>query len=282
MLIGRGLIVEDVGTAESFLTHVSYFRFAAYLKPLEADHETHQFKAGATFEQAVSMYGFDVELRRIIFSAMQKIEISLRSNIIHHFSLAKGPFWFFDESCAADKHNFLENMNSIERELQRTKEEFIKEHYLKYGSTAFPPAWKTLELASFGCLTKLFVNFTDIKAKKRIARIYGLPQHEILESWMKSVIALRNACAHHARVWNRTMPRMPQLPVRLRDRWINVADAAPNRLYAVLSCVAYWLNGIDSANTFVNDFKALLRKYPSIDPAAMGMPIGWASEPLWQ
>ena len=282
LLQSRGLAITVPKDAETFLRHVSYFRFAAYLKPLEADHDSHQFKPGATFEQAVSLYNFDQELRRLIFTAMQKIEISLRSHIIHHFSLVHGPFWFFDESCAFDKHNFLENMNSIERELQRTKEEFIKEHNKKYGSSGFPPAWKTLELVSFGCLTKLFINFTDIKTKKKIARAYGLPQHEILESWMKSIIALRNACAHHARIWNRTMPRMPQLPSRLRGKWIAVATATPNRPYAVLSCVAYWLNAIDPANTFAADFKALLTRYPNVDPAAMGAPRGWEEEPLWE
>ena len=282
LLQSRGLAVLNQNAAESFLRHVSYFHFAAYLKPLEADHDSHRFKANATFEQAVALYNFDVELRKLIFDAMQKIEISLRSHIIHHFSLAHGPFWFFDETCAIDKHNFLENMNSIERELQRSKEEFIKEHNKKYGSMGFPPAWKTLEVVSFGCLTKLFINFTDIKTKKKIARAYNLPQHEILESWMKSIIALRNACAHHARIWNRTMPRMPQLPTRLAGKWITVASTPPNRPYAALSCLVYWLNAIDPANTFAADFKSLFAKYPSVDPAAMGATRDWKEEPLWE
>ena len=282
LLQSRGLAITDTKAAESFLLHVSYFRFAAYMKPLEADHDSHRFKPSATFEQAFALYNFDAELRKLVFDAMQKIEISLRSHIIHYFSLAHGPFWFFDEACAIDKHNYLENMNSIERELQRTKEEFIKEHNKKYGDAGFPPAWKTLEVVSFGCLTKLFINFTDIKTKKKIARAYKLPQHEILESWMKSIIALRNACAHHARIWNRTMPRMPQLPTRLGGKWISAASTQPNRPYAVLSCLAYWLNAIDPANTFAADFKALLARYPSVDPAAMGVARGWENEPLWK
>ncbi len=46
--------------------------------------------------------------------------------------------------------------------------------------------------------------------------------------------------------------------------------------------IAYWLNSINPANTFTKDIKALLTKYPVADPAAMGVPRGWQSEPLWQ
>ena len=65
---------------------------------------------------------------------------------------------------------FLENLNAIDREIKRSKEDFIKEHFAKYNRPDFPPAWKTLELVSFGTLSKLYYNFSDNKIKKRIAR----------------------------------------------------------------------------------------------------------------
>ncbi len=42
------------------------------------------------------------------------------------------------------------------------------------------------------------------------------------------------------------------------------------------------LNSINPQNTFVQDFKSLLKKYSSVQPAMMGFPRGWESEPLWQ
>ena len=50
----------------------------------------------------------------------------------------------------------------------------------------------------------------------------------------------------------------------------------------MLCCIAYWLNSIDSQNTFADDFKALLSKYPNVDTGAMGAPRGWEEEPLWK
>ena len=139
-----------------------------------------------------------------------------------------------------------------------------------------------LELVSFGCLTKLYMNFADTPVKKRIARSFGVAKYEALESWMRAVNALRNSCAHHARVWNRTMTMIPMLPPVMRNPWVCVNGIVQTSPYAIFCCIAYWLNGIDAQNTFAADLKALLAKYPTVDAAAMGFPQGWAGEPLWR
>ncbi len=278
----KGLEITDEKKARFFLENVSYFRFNAYLRPLELTDESGRFKSGSSFEKAVSLYEFDSRLRLLVFSAIQKIEVSLRSKIINQFSLAHGAFWFMDADKAVDKHKFTENLGALERELQRSKDDFIKEHYEKYGKDSFPPSWKLLDLASFGCLTKLYFNFIDTPIKKKIARSYGVPQHEILESWMKAVNALRNACAHHGRIWNRAMPVMPQMPVSLKQDWIAERPQVANRFYAVFCCIAYWLNAVAPDNTLVSDFKNLLSEYPNVDTAAMGFTSKWKEERLWK
>ena len=202
-LANDGLVINNAIAAKHFLNNVSYFRFAPYLRIFEDSTDPRHFKAGATFEQAAMLYSFDVELRSLLFSAIQRIEIALRSRIIHQFSLAHGPFWFYDPALAVDKHKFTDNLATLEREYRRSKEDFIGEHKRKYGSDDYPPAWKMLELASFGTLTKLYYNFSDTKVKKQIARSFGVSKPMALESWMMVINMLRNNCAHHARVWNR-------------------------------------------------------------------------------
>ena len=89
-----GLIIADEAKAEKTLGEVSYFRFAAYLRPMEADKQTHQFKPNSTFENAVALCEFDSALRQILFAVIQRIEVALRAKIIHHFSMVHGAFWF--------------------------------------------------------------------------------------------------------------------------------------------------------------------------------------------
>lgn len=277
-----GLIIADEAFAEKILGEVSYFRLAAYLRPMEADKGTHQFKPDSTFENAVSLYEFDNTLRQYLFAAIQRIEVALRSKIIQHFSMKYGAFWFMEMSLHINEHRFLENLSFLDKELQRSKEDFIREHFCKYDKPEFPPAWKTLELASLGTLSKLYYNFADKKVKKCIAREFNLPHHEVLESWMRSLAALRNHCAHHSRLWNRRLNATPQMNMRMRGHWIANHQVDANKLYAVLCCIAYWLDAMKYGDDFKFCIFQLLHAYPSVDTAAMGFPKGWEKEQLWE
>lgn len=277
-----GLIIPDEAKAEKILGEVSYFRFAVYLRPMEIDKQTHQFKPNSTFENAVALYEFDGALRQLLFAAIQRIEVALRAKIMYHFSMVHGAFWFMQMDLHENEHRFLENLNALDREVQHSKEDFIKEHFRTYDKPEFPPAWKTLELASFGTLSKLYYNFSDNKVKKRVAREFNLPQHEILESWMRSLSALRNYCAHHARLWNRYLNATPQMNVNLRGAWITNDQVDSNKLYAILCCIAYWLDAMGYGNEFKTNLKHTISLYPSVDVAAMGFPSEWENEPLWK
>ncbi|MCQ2361038.1 MAG: Abi family protein [Paludibacteraceae bacterium] len=281
LLKGRGLSIPNEEYAHTILEHISYYRFASYLRPMETDKSTHKLYPDATFDKVLSLYHFDASLRLLVFNAIQEIEISLRSRMIQEFSMKYGAFWFFDESHFVDKHRFVESINVLDKELLRSKDEFIKEHIAKYGKLEFPPSWKTLELTSFGTLSKLFANFSDNKLKKEIARSYGIPQHEIFESWTASIVPLRNCCAHHGRLWNKKFPITPLLPSRMRSAWISDVSIPNNKLYAILCCVMYLLNAIDANNSFAKDVTNLITTNPYINISAMGFPSKWRNETLW-
>ena len=87
MLQQRGLIISDRDLALKLLSSISYFRLASYWKRFEIDTNTHQFVNGTRLEDIISLYNFDKELRTIIFTAIQDIEVALRTRIIHFFSL---------------------------------------------------------------------------------------------------------------------------------------------------------------------------------------------------
>ena len=282
LLKARGLSISNESYAQRILCTISYFRLAGYFRPMEMDRQSHRFKSGATFENAVLLYNFDTSLRELLFKAISRIEIALRTKMIQHFSLLHGAFWFADKELSKSESMFQENLNRVERELHLTKEEFIKEHFNKYDSPPFPPAWKTLEIVSFGILSKMYRNFRDTKAKKDVARSLDLPQHKILESWAASLSALRNYCAHHARMWNRNYPITPAIPAKLKNAWIQNTAVADNKLYIQICCIAYLLNNVNQGNTFTQTLKNLISDYPNVDTTAMGFPKNWQEEPLWK
>lgn len=282
LLKSRCLVVSDENKALECLKRVSYFRLANYFHPMEKDKVNHIFKPNSQFDNAIDLYNFDRDLRMLLFSAVQSLEIGLRTKMIHHISLKYGAFWFMDASLFQNQDIFQNCLKQVKQELSRTKEDFIIDHFTKYDTPDVPPVWKTLEITSFGTLSKLFCNLSDNVLKKAIAREFSLPQHKVFESWIKSAVALRNCLAHHSRVWNRVYPIKPQIPSRLRSTWITNTTLQSNKLYPQLCCLQYIQNAMCPINGFCGQLKSLLNQHPNIDVAAMGFPTNWQNEPLWK
>src|SRR6056297_4290698 len=85
-LKSRGLIIEKPIEVAKYLRTIGYYRLSGYWWPLQSDKIEHSFKDGARFSQVISLYKFDSELRWLLFKAIEKIEISLRSNLVYHIS----------------------------------------------------------------------------------------------------------------------------------------------------------------------------------------------------
>ena len=281
MLRERGLIISDDSQAVECLKVVSYFRLANYLRPMETDKLVHAFKPNSYFDNAVDLYVFDKELRMLIFDAVQSVEIALRSKMIHYISLQYGAFWIFEESLFDDTLIYNTCVQRIRQEVERSREDFIIDHFEKYTEPSFPPVWKTLEVVTFGTLSKLFNNFKDNRLKKRIAREFNLPQHLILENWIKCTVIMRNQLAHHTRVWNRNFPYIPQTNVPLRGAWITHCTQQSHKLYPYLCCIQYLLDSINPENNFSQNLNDLLEKHPNVDVSAMDFPQDWKTEELW-
>ena len=157
----------------------------------------------------------------------------------------------------------------------------ISEYYNNYTAPSFPPAWKTLEVVSFGTLSKLFCNFKDNSVKKKVAKEFLLPQYLYLENWIKCIAVLRNACAHHARIWNRRFPTMPIMPKYLPSQWVVTGNFRPNKLYHQLCCLAYLEQSIAANGSFSKRLLKLIYKSESVNTRSMGFPQEWKNEPLW-
>lgn len=283
LLKQRGLLVTNEEEALKQLHSISYFRLASYWRIMEEpDSINHQFLPGSNLDKVIRLYLFDKKLRTLIFTSIQDIEIALRTRVIQHFSLKYGAFWFMDELLFKDKRIFQNCLESIQKEVNRSNEDFLKEHFAKYNAPPLPPVWKTMEVVSFGTLSKLYCNFGDTEVKKAVARSFGLPQYLYLESWMKCAAVLRNYCAHHARLWNRRFPIMPHLPKKLPLKWIGTSALRPMKLYAQLCYLAYLEQNICPNSDFNKEVFVLLHDKPQTLTKAMGFPKDWQKEPLWK
>jgi abortive infection bacteriophage resistance protein len=280
LLKDRGLTIDNDNKALYLLEHVSYYRLSGYWYPLLADKTNHIFKPDATFDIAFKIYCFDRELRRLVLAEIEKIEVAVRAKITYILSETKGAFWFQDAILFSNPVSHADTLSKIGDEFARSDEDFIKAFKNKY-TNPLPPSWITMEITSFGSLSMLYKNLKPGFEKREVSHHFGLADG-VFETWLHSLVYLRNVCAHHTRLWNRAMRITAKIPLSPKRQWLNNATISNDRTYFILCMIIYLLQTVNPKNTFAKRFKNLLEKYPNIDVKALGFPAGWNTEPLWQ
>lgn len=276
----RGLAVENDQKALFLLENVSYYRLSGYWYPLLADKQNHIFKPTATFNTAFNIYCFDKELRKLVLSELEKIEVAVRAKMIYVLSHKHGSFWFQNPIIFKSPTEHARTITAIEKEFKRSDEEFIRAFKNKYIEP-LPPSWMILEITSFGSLSRLYQNLLPSKEKREIAHHFGLAD-TVFETWLHSIVYLRNVCAHHTRLWNRIMQITPQNPRKPHFDWIITPNITNNRTYFMLCMIKYLLQTVHPNNTLKEKILALSNKYTNISFSAMSFSNNWQNEPLWK
>jgi abortive infection bacteriophage resistance protein len=275
----RGMKFTDEEKALHLLKNIGYYRFSGYWYPLLENKQTSVFKPEATFEAAFNLYKFDRELRKLIIGELEKIEVAVRIQMTYSLSVAHGSFWMDDENLFVNPVKYRATLEKINSEMQRSDEEFIRAFAAKY-SNPLPPSFITLEIASFGVLSKLYENLKSDVAKREISQTFGLADMVFI-SWLHGLTYIRNVCAHHSRLWNRLLQIQPLFPRHTHHTWLTDRSVCNNHIYYILSMILYFLNTVNPNHSFKQKLKDLFEKYPNVDKAAMGFPATWRTEPLW-
>jgi len=277
------LIIPDYAKAAHDLSNISYYRLRAYTYSFQDNNNPdHAFRAGTTFDQVFNVYLFDRALRILVFDAIERIEIALRTQIIYQFALSYGSHWHENSALYSRTNLFIKDMNNLDQEVRRSSEVFIKHYLSKYTSPLNPPAWMSLEVTSMGLLSKIYENLKINSEKRLVATHFGLTHPLVLESWIRSFSNIRNICAHHCRLWNRILAQPPKLPKQTQFTWVQTPNLNVHKLFVSLSCILYTLNVITPGHHWKDQLKHLFSQYPTIKLSDMGFPINWQNEPLWQ
>ncbi len=241
----------------------------------------HSFRKDSTFGKVLDLYFFDRELRLLVNDIIERLEIAFKTQIIAHFSLENSAWWFENPNLYNSNFLYGKNISKIDGEIKRSGEVFINHYKSEYSAPQRPPSWMTVEILSMGLLSKIYRNLKMSKAKKTVSKHFKVPTPYILESWMHSLTFVRNICAHHGRLWNRTLTLKPQKLKTNHPLWLRNDNIQNGKIYLFLSCCLYLLKTINPENTFPEKFRKLIDKYPSVNLAAMGFHSDWKAEALW-
>lgn len=285
-LKSKKLLFKNEADAEQFLLNNGYYRVSGYAFSFRNQNSPmNYFKKNAHFEDIVSLYQFDSNFRSFILNAIEKIEISFRAQIVNQYSMVYGSHWNSDSTLFKINKEHSNYLADIDAFIFNCNDDFIKHYKTKYNSPKRPPSWMCFEIMSFGQVLSLYQNLDDSKkCKIDIAKYFGLMKTKDLIQWMRAFRIIRNICAHHGRLWNKSIPANVWLnPQNMLNPFITIYPQNPNRnkIYASICCIQYLLNIIEPANTFGSDLKIIMQQKSQNESKAMGFPTGWENEVFW-
>lgn len=279
ILEARGMNIPDHDRAHHYLAHLNYYRIGAYWLPFEEDHETHTFKKGTSFETVLSSYVFDRELRLLIIDAIERVEVSIRTQWAYYLAHSYGTHAHLQTDIFKSKYEYDKTIANLMVELNRSREVFIKHLISKYDEP-MPPIWAIVEIISFGQLSKFYSNIKTRKDRNAIAEIYNLDE-VVMSSFLHHLNTVRNSCAHHSRIWNRNFTVTMKIPRKGAEGFlINFNSEQERKIYNTLVLLEYLMEKACPGTHWRKRLITLLDEH-DVDTGVMGFPDDWKSLPIW-
>lgn len=278
----RGLRILDSKVADNALNFIGYYRLRGYFYPFyfkrdPADKvpvEPKFFVSETTFDDVIALYDFDRKLRLHILEQIQKVEIGLRTCLSEHMSSHYGPHWFMNLSVLSPAYEYEKFFDQI----KGAKETFIEHYHQRYDTPRYPPSWMIIETLSFGAWSKMYKALLP-RDQKAIALKFNVKSYEVMGSWFHTLSHLRNLCAHHNRVWNRTFLAFPPAKAKGLEQHMQ----KPHTLYSRLVVLKYLSDQVSYDDELKAHLQLLMKQPPGcVEWGMMGFVEGWEQTALWR
>lgn len=284
-LKSRGMLFTDETAAAHFFSTISYYRLQGYWWDTQCDRIQHTFQPNTYFENIIERYNFDRHLRLILFDAIERVEIALRTKMIYHMSLKYGALWYLDCSLFNDSVKHASQLTHIFREFGYSQEIFIKEHKRKHPNQQ-PESWKILEVVSMGTLSKIYKNIAhQLPEKTIIAKDMGLHIHSELSSWLEAIVYVRNIIAHHSRLWSRNMVKRPKDDIASpMFNWLDLplTDVQKKKPFLIISTLVYLSNKVAPGHHIKDKILELFTNNPNVPIYKLGFLNNWKNQSIWK
>lgn len=282
LINNHALVIDDREKAIQILKQVSYYRLSAYGIGLKKIENQEQYCEGISIDHLYRIYRFDSQLRNLLRSTCEYLEICLRSVISYHLAITYGADGFMNSNNFTDKRRKNEEKTLIhtqmieqfQKEVKRNgKLPCVKHHKEQYGGKF--PIWAAIELFTFGMLNSL-CSIMKPADKKAIANAYSTDADHLL-SWLQSLVEIRNICAHYGRIYNMPLAQTPRL-------YKEQSQYQSNRVFAVILIIHRMAGDSREWNNFKTALCALIEEYSDVLRLEyMGFPPEWEAvlnEPL--
>lgn len=276
----QGLVVQpnDESLALAYIRYVGGYRLKGYWVD-KIDPVSKRFPAGYTFQTLIDHCEFDRELRAATISAIDRLEVAIRSVMANYLSLKHSPHWFLQTNIFKPTRSWGvgQLINKIESEVGRVREKrFVKHYFVNHDEPYLPPSWAVSECVSFGLWSRTYSILRDINDKKAISMRFGVDQPEVFTSWIHTLTVVRNVAAHHGQFLQTRIGVSPS-----NYRTAGIKFQGQNLFFSAATVIYYLLEQTKLPHRWKSDLEAIFLKYPSVDIKDLGFPPDWKARPGW-
>ena len=205
--------------------------------------------------------------------------------MIYHLSIAYGSLWYLDVAIFENAAVHAKTLIDLDKEFSRSQEICIKDHKQRYPNQS-ADAWKIIEVASMGTLSKLYKNLKhQLPEKSVISKEMGLNLHSELSSWLESITYVRNIVAHHSRLWSRSMVKRPiERIVNPKGVWFSsiLLPVQSKKPFLIITCMVYLCNEVTPNHQIKSKLLQLISDNPTTPIYKLGFLNNWRNHPIWK
>lgn len=262
---------NDENDIKAFLLSTGYYKLSGYWLPYY-NKKRECLNENIDFNKVRETYCFDEELRMIVLSLTNFIEVKTKSAITNYMCLEYDPLFYYDSSFFENKEHHRAWMEKFENEISYSdrNEEAFKAWYKKEYGSKFP-LWVTFEIVNFNDVSKLYANLKT-KYKKELRPYFNWSDIDYTKSWLQSTTILRNICAHNGRLFYRNINTSPKKPLKLVENNIELNN---KRVFFYILTMKELLNDEKKWSSIESQIINLITKYPDVDILLYGFNNNW-------
>lgn len=245
----KSLQIPDAESATILLKKISYYSLISGYKAPFKTPTTQKYIYGVSFEEIVSFYYFDEQLRNLFFKYIIHVEKHLKSMISYYFCEKYGE----SQTEYLNIHNYTvtrRNIKDVQRLIKSLQDSislpshysYITHHATRYHNV---PLWVATNAITFGQASKLYQYIpNDVQCK--ISRDFQGVSERRLHQFMRVLTSCRNVCAHGERLFSFTVNEA--IPDTILHTKLNIPKhngqyiCGKNDLFSVLIALKYLLD----------------------------------------
>lgn len=267
----KNLLISNTNKVLDIITRHNYYRLSGYAKYFY--NKEHNFIEGTTFDDIYNLYLFDKQLRSLIFSLTEEIELNLRSYIAYYVANNFGPIGYMDSNNFFNPNNHKNFCNIVTKKIEQYKDKpFIKWNIENYGSNL--PIWVLVEILSFTNLSILYSNFKNKDQKNIITKNYSSKAITAkplrVRGWIHVICDVRNICAHSEKLFN-----LNSIYLEMPDEYNKEEN---NTISALLLICKELILDRSKWNEFIEDLDNNINKYNFNKLSLLGFGCDWKSK----